>query len=147
MMNRHTKMAFMVAPFLLIGGFIASDFYVENKAQQEKVFQLLPVGSCDVINQDCRLKSGKFEVNVLDQKGITTVNTTFPLDKATLFLVDNNKQATAFPLGMLDTPYYWHSETPLRNLIGDKQGKYTLRLIAEIKGGKYISEFYTETMR
>ncbi len=146
-MNRHIKTAFFVAPFLLIGGYVASDFYVENKAQKNKIFQLLPLGQCDVVNQSCILKSGEFEVNVLDDKGITTVNTTFPLDKATLFLVDNDKKVTPFPLGMLESPYYWRAETPLHQLVKSNNGKYTLRLIAEIKGGKYISEFYTESIK
>lgn len=142
-MNRHTKMSLFIVPFLLIGGFIASDFYVEHKADENKVFQLLPFGHCDVLNQKCVLKSGEFEINILDNNGVTTVNSTFPLDKATLFLVDNN-QAKRYPLGMKDSPYYWHSETPLRSSMNKENDKYTLRLIAEIKGGKYISEFYTE---
>lgn len=146
-MNRHTKIAFFVAPFLFIGGYIASDYYVENKADQNKVFQLLPQGQCDILHQSCILRSGELEVNIVDNKGITTVNTTFPLDKATLFLVDNDKHATEYPLGMLESPYYWRSETPLRQLTSNNNGKYTLRLVAEIKGGKYISEFYTEGVR
>ena len=144
-MNRHTKMSIFIVPFLLIGGFIASDFYVEHKADENKVFQLLPFGQCDVLNQKCVLKSGEFEINILDNNGITTINSTFPLDKVTLFLVDNN-QTKGYPLGMKENPYYWHSETPLRRSMSKDNGKYTLRLIAEIKGGKYISEFYTETI-
>lgn len=146
MMNRHTKMSLFIVPFLLIGGFIASDFYVEHKADEHKVFQLLPFGHCDVLNKTCVLKSGEFEINLLDNNGVTTVNSTFPLDKATLFLVDNNNQVDQYPLGMKESPYYWHSETPLRRSMEQGNSKHTLRLVAEIKGGKYISEFYTETI-
>ena len=45
-MNRHTKVALMVAPFLILGGYIASDFYLENKADQERVFNMVPFGHC-----------------------------------------------------------------------------------------------------
>ncbi len=144
-MNRHTKMALMVAPFLILGGYIASDFYVENKANQKRVFNMVPFGHCDVINQKCILKSGDFEVNIYDNDGKTTVNSTFPLDSATLFLVSAESQVNAYPLGMSSSPYYWQSQTPLRQEISNKGGKYKLRVIANIKGGQYIAEFYTQT--
>lgn len=146
-MNRHTKLALFVVPFLLIGGYIASDFYLEHQAEENRVFQLLPFGHCDVIHQKCILKSGEFEMNIFDDNGVTTVNSTFPLDSATLFLVESKNQVQAYPLGISETPYYWRSKTPLRQLIPNKRDKYKLRLIAQIKGGKYISEFYTQTTK
>jgi hypothetical protein len=47
---------------------------------------------------------------------------------------------------MKDSPYYWKRETPLGRLVADKGQSYKLRLILEIKGGKYFSEFYTQTL-
>ncbi|MGB1199387.1 MAG: hypothetical protein ACPG46_10090 [Thalassotalea sp.] len=143
-MNRHTKTAMFVAPILILGGYILSDMYIENKAHEAKLIELQPFGHCDVINQKCVLKSGEFEVNVMHENGITTVNSTYPLDTATLFLVDNANKASFYQLGMKDTPYYWKRETPLGELVVNKGDKYKLRLIAEIKGGKYIAEFYTQ---
>ena len=145
-MNRHTKVALMVAPFLILGGYIASDFYLENKADQERVFNMVPFGHCDVINKKCILKSGEFEVNIYDEAGMTTLNSTFPLDSATFFVVDKDNKASAYPLGMIDSPYYWMSPTPLRNTISRKGDKQKLRVIANIKGGQYIAEFYTQTV-
>jgi hypothetical protein len=144
-MNKHTKTAFMVAPFLVIIGFIAADYYEEDQAQKEKVIHLVPFENCDVINQDCVLQAGDFEVNVFDKDNLTTVNTTFPLDSATIFLVDKYDNSTAYPLGMIQSPYYWHTETNLRELVGNSGQRYKLRLVANIKGGSYISEFYTTT--
>jgi hypothetical protein len=132
---------------LLIGGYIASDFYLEQKAKQARVIEMSPFGHCDVINQKCILKSGEFQVNIYDEKGITTVNSTFPLDSATLFLVDEKNNPSVYRLGMKDSPYYWKNKTPLRGLIANKGDKYKLRLIAKIKGGQYISEFYTQTVQ
>jgi len=146
-MNRHTRLAILVAPFLLIGGYIASDFYIDYQAKKNRVFTLAPFGHCDVINQKCILKSGDFEVNVFDQQGITTVNSTFPLDSATLFLVKSTKDVQAYPLSMNDSPYYWQHETQLRSLLSNKGDNVKLRLIARIKGGQYISEFYSQTIK
>ncbi len=145
-MNRHTKMAILIFPFLLIGGYIASGYYMEHQADQSKIIQLHPKEGCDVLNQACILGAGEFKINVYDVDGMTQVNSTFPLDKATLFLVDDEGVATPYPMNMADSPYYWKIETELRQLVkSDRFANdfYKLRLIAEIKGGRYISEFYT----
>ena len=144
-MNKHTKTAFLVAPILVVLGFIAADYYEENQAAEEKVVQLIPSEDCDVINENCILKAGDFEVNVFDKNNLTTVNSTYPLDSATLFLFDKDNNSTPYPLGMIQSPYYWHTETKLRELIGYSGQGYKLRLVLNIKGGSYISEFYTET--
>ncbi|TPH13336.1 hypothetical protein [Litorilituus lipolyticus] len=146
-MNRHTKLAFMVAPFLAIFGYIGADLYKENQAQETKLIQLVTEGHCDVINQNCILSSGEFKINVSDKGGITEINSTFPLDSATLFLVDKSDKMTPYPLGMQKSPYYWQSPTHLRNVASGKGDSYKLRLIAKIKGGQYISEFYTQTVK
>lgn len=144
-MNKHTRTAFMVAPILAVIGYIAADYYEEDQAEEAKLIQLMPFEDCDVINQKCILRAGDFEVNVFDKNNLTTVNSTFPLDNATIFLVDKNNGATPFPLGMIQSPYYWHAETNLRELIGSSGQSYKLRIVLKIKGGSYISEFYTET--
>lgn len=144
-MNKHKKTALLVAPILAIIGYIAADFYAEDKADEFKVVELVHSGDCDVINQTCILKAGDFEVNVFDKNNLTTVNSTFPLDSATIFLVDENNEVTPYPLGMIQSPYYWHTETNLRDLVGQPGQRYKLRVVANIKGGRYISEFYTNT--
>ncbi|MDO6761946.1 hypothetical protein [Agarivorans sp. 1_MG-2023] len=146
-MNRHTKLALLVMPFLAVGGYIASDIYLEHDADKDRIYQLSTFGHCDIINQKCILESGEFQLNISDEMGTTIVNSTFPLDSATLFLVDSSNEATAYPLGMSDSPYYWQSETQLRSFIPNQGDSYKLRVIANIKGGKYISEFYSQTVR
>ena len=145
-MNKHTKTAIIVAPILTILGFALADLWEENSANQMRAFKLVPYGHCDVINQKCILKSGEFEVNIYDEAGMTTLNSTFPLDSATFFVVEKDNKASAYPLGMIDSPYYWKSPTPLRNTISRKGDKQKLRVIANIKGGQYIAEFYTQTV-
>ena len=146
-MHKHLKLAFMVAPILAIVGFIGADLYEENEASQEKIVQLVPEGHCDIANKSCVLISGEFKINVSDDAGVTEVNSTFPLDSATLFLVDKSDKMTPYPLGMKKSPYHWRSNTPLGDLIGNKGDNYKLRLIAKIKGGQYIGEFHTQTVK
>lgn len=144
-MNKHTKVALFVAPILIILGYILSDIYMENQAYNDKVVQLLPEGDCDIINKSCVLKADDLQINVYDENGQTFINSTFQLTKATLFLVDPNGTVRPFQLEMHDNPFYWVTETPLNRLIATSKSRYTLRLIAEIKGGKYISEFDSTT--
>ncbi|WP_299266461.1 hypothetical protein [uncultured Psychrosphaera sp.] len=144
-MNKHTKTALFVAPVLIILGYILSDIYLENNAYNDKVVQLLPVGNCDILNKSCVLEADDLQVSIYDENGTTFINSTFQLTKATLFLVDINGQSTEVKLQMHDNPFYWKQETQLRQLTSNSGDKYKLRLIAEIKGGKYISEFYTKT--
>ncbi len=146
-MNKHLKAAFMVAPFLAVLGYVGADYYNENQAAKEKIIQLAPEGDCDIINKSCVLSSGEFKINISDEEGITEVNSTFPLDSATLFLVDQANKMTPYPLGMQKSPYYWRSKTELRSLVSNKGDRYKLRLIAKIKGGQYISEFTTHTAK
>lgn len=146
-MNRHTKIAIFVAPILILLGYVLSDLYLEDQAQQVKLYQMQPKGHCDVYNQSCILTSSEFEINVMHENGISTVNSTFPLDTATLFIVDENNHPSAYRLGMKDSPYYWKRETPLGDKIANKGDKLKLRFIGEIKGGKYIAEFYTQTVK
>ncbi|NQY38013.1 MAG: hypothetical protein HRT37_24300 [Alteromonadaceae bacterium] len=146
-MNKHTRVAFMVAPILAIIGFILADYYDEYHAGKEIIFQLIPEGHCDIINQKCILKSGEFKINIADKKGITEVNSTFPLDSATLFLVNKENKATPYLLSMQDSPYYWQSKTELRSFIAAKSASYKLRVIVKINGGQYISEFYSQTTK
>lgn len=146
-MNRHTKIAIFVAPILILLGYVLSDMYVEYEASKTKIVELVPFGHCDVKNQKCVLKSGEFEINVMDENGITTVNSTYPLDTATLFLVDKKNQTKLYQLGMKDSPYYWKRETPIGTLLSNKGDSAKLRVIIEIKGGKYFAEFYTQTTK
>ena len=137
----------MVAPILAIIGFGAADYYEESEAQKERVIPLTLDGHCDIANKSCVLISGEFKINISDEAGVTEVNSTFPLDQATLFLVDKNDHMTPYPLGMKQSPYYWRSNTPLSHLLANEGDGYKLRLITKIKGGQYIGEFYTQTAK
>lgn len=143
-MNKHTKVAVLVAPLLAVLGYITSDYFIENDANKSKLITLIPEPPCQVLAGNCVLLSGDFKINVFDKAGSTVINSTFPLDEAVLFLVDENNVSTAFPLTQVQSQYYWQAPTPLREIAeNNSTASYKLRLIASIKGGDYISEFET----
>ncbi len=141
-MNKHTKLAIFIAPILTIAGYILSDSYVENQATKKRIFTLTPQNTCDVLAKKCILTAGDLKVNVYDENGNTTINSTFPLDAATIFLIDRHEQATSYPLKKDKSAYYWSQHTPLRIQLAENN-KQKIRIVAQIKGGQYISEFYT----
>lgn len=145
-LNRHAKVALFVAPILIIFGWAAGDIWVESKAMKQRLFTFTsPTGVCDVMAKNCILKTGEFEINVYEEAGRTTVNSTFPLDTVTLFLVDEHDQASVYRMGMKEDPYYWYINTPLAANLANPGDKQKMRIIVTVKGGQYISEFYSQT--
>ncbi len=145
-LNRHAKVALFVAPILIIFGWAAGDIWVESQAMKTRLFNLTsPTGVCDVMAKNCLLESGEFQLNIYEEGGRTTVNSTFPLDTVTLFLVDQQDQPTAYRMGMKEDPYYWYINTPLASILANPGDKQKMRIIVTVKGGQYIAEFYSQT--
>ena len=146
-LNKHTKIAILVAPVLMVLGFAATDMYSEHQASEKRIFTLhVQDNTCDIKAEKCILKSDEFLLSFTHKNGETVINSTYPLDTATLFIVDKSEQAVSFPLGMNTSPYYWRSKTNLGELIEQKGSTQSLRIVANIKGGVYISEFTTHTL-
>jgi len=145
-LSRHTKVAIFVAPILMILGFALSDIWVENKAMKKRFFEMEPEGGkCDILANECILRSGEFQISVYYENGLTTLNSTFPLDTATLFLVDNQDVSTTYRMGMKDSPYYWYQTTPIKDIAGESGSEQKVRMVATVKGGQYIAEFLSVT--
>ena len=142
-MNKDLKLALIVAPFLAVVGFVAIDLWLTSTAKQTKVVILATQGACDITGQGCLLQSGDLQLKITDNAGMTQLNSTYPLGKVTLFLVDDNQLMTPYPLTMHKNRYYWQTATPLRTLLTYNTTYYSLRLIVEIGDGQYISEFIT----
>jgi hypothetical protein len=139
--NKHTKIAILIAPILAVLGFAATDMYSEHEASEKRIFNMQVQDQCDIKAEKCILKSKDFLLSFSNKDGNTVVNSTYPLDTATLFLVDNTGEATGYPLGMNTSPYYWRAKTDLGQLLNTTGASQKLRIIANIKGGSYISEF------
>lgn len=59
-MNRHQKLAIVIAPFLGIGGYVAADYYMiaqeREAAAQPKLYQLEAQGDCNLHTVSCVLR-------------------------------------------------------------------------------------------
>lgn len=139
-MNRQNKLALIIAPFLMLGGYILSDTYLANKAE---VYQLVTTGTCDALNNQCQLESGKLQIRLTDTKGKLDLLANHPLDRVTLFVVDKSGQSTPIQMAMQEKANRWYRQTPLREWVKQGQSDGVLRIIVEIGADKYISEFKT----
>lgn len=145
-MNKHTKLALFVAPFLAVIGWIGGDIWVESQAMKKRIYTLEPDADfCDVMAKRCIVSSGDFQLNIYQEDGRTVLNSTYPLDTATFFMVGNDGEVTAYQLGMTDSPYYWSRETNFAEQNEAAGSKQKIRVVATVKGGQYIGEFTSTT--
>ncbi len=139
-MNKQTKLALFIAPFLVIGGYIASDQYVAHQANKGQLFNLTLQNQCQLFSGDCILKSGDMLINISDKKGITQINTSFPADKVALSLVSTDDKEIIYELSKAESAQYWHRDTNIRTAHLTQQSLKSLRIMVKIKGDLYLSE-------
>ncbi len=67
-MNKHQKLAMLVAPFLIIGGYVAADYYAAAQARAEmdnKAGRLTTVDGCNLQVNKCTLQKGNLEMKLM----------------------------------------------------------------------------------
>lgn len=144
-MNKDKKLAIILAPFLLVGGYVASDMYVESKANAPKLFALTPRDECVIFAGGCVLQAGDMQVNITDQNGITKANTSYPVDTVAISLVYNDGREIIYDLQKTNNPQYWERQTDIRTALTQNKNATTLRLAVKRKGSTYLSEFQPAT--
>ena len=140
-MNRDKKIAFFLTPFLLVGGYVISDIYMENKANETKLFSLSIADECSIFDGDCILESGDMQINITDLNGITKANTSYPVDSVAISLVYDNGKEVIYGLDQAGSPQYWERETDIRNAMTKAKTASKLRIVTKYKGSTYLSEF------
>ncbi len=140
-MNKDKKLAIILAPFLLIGGYVVSDQYIEYKANEPRLFELSVNGDCTMFNDDCILQSGDMQVNVTDENGITKTNTSFPVDSVAISLVYNDGKEVIYGLEKTNNFQYWERKTDIRAALMQNSTATKLRVVIKRKGSSYFSEF------
>lgn len=145
-LTKHTKLALFVAPFLAVIGWIAGDIWVESQAMKKKVYLMKPDANyCDILAKQCILSAGEMQLSIYQEGNTTIINSTYPLDTATFFMV-NDEDVSAYQMAMTESPYYWQRETTFAQLNSMADSKQRVRVIATVKGGQYIGEFVSTTL-
>jgi len=140
-MNRDKKLAIILAPFLLVGGYVVSDLYIESKAHEIRLFELKSAEKCDMFDGNCILQSGDMQINITDENSITKANTSFPVDTVAISLVYNDGKEVIYGLDEAANPQYWERETDIRSALTQSKTATKLRVVIKSKGNTYFSEF------
>jgi len=139
-MNKDKRLAFILAPFLLVGGYVVSDQYIEHKANKTELFALASDGECAMFTGDCILQSGDMQVNITDIDGVTKSNTSYPVDTVAISLVYDTGKEVIYGLEKTANPQYWERQTDIRSALTQSKTASTLRVVIKRKGSTYISE-------
>ena len=139
-LSNHSKLAILLAPFLVVGGYIASDYYVASKVNEQRIFKLSTPPQCDIFKLGCILTSGNMQVSITDNLGITKANTSFPVDSVVISLVYNKGNETLYRLDKAQNAQYWERQTDIKKAVTDGLA-HTLRVLIKDKGNIYINEF------
>lgn len=141
-MNKHKRIAILVAPFLLIGGFIAADFY--QKQRSDKLPRLQASGDCRPLQNNCRLGAGELQLNISMQRSEQLMYFTLMLDSSQpledVLIAVGNGSPDAMPVRLEADQQATHWHKPM--LLGSQldMEKLILRLVVTYKGGNYFAE-------
>lgn len=61
-LSRHTKLALIMAPILLVGGYIAADYYESRQDADDQVYQMEKKSVCNLRGAGCEFTILEFEV-------------------------------------------------------------------------------------
>ncbi len=142
-MNGHTKLAIFVAPFLVIGGYVASDYYVKYKQGQRKLYQLSVVSDCILATNQCQLVGDELVLELSDKNGVTTLISNHPLDAVTLSVVNEDSDETVYRMEKGNDHQHWRVASNISRIGTWSSSPLTLRIGAIVENSLYISEFKT----
>lgn len=138
-MNKHLRLAFIIAPLLLVGGFIAAEYYSKYTNSQKKYHQLTVQGKCDIFHAECQLNGAGLELKITDKNGTTQLKSNHPLSTAAIAVVDNDKEKPS-NLQADDTRQSWIINTARyaspKDIMSNK-----IRLIVSVDDEFFFSEF------
>ncbi len=139
-MNKHTKLAIVIAPFLAIGSYIATGYYADAKMQKafgkERYLKLLPQGKCQIRAGNCKMKNGDFRLNLEQTPQGIHLATTHPISNAVISLVTDINQEKLYKLKQDKNALNWQMDVDATQL----QNAHNLRLLLMINKVSYLGE-------
>jgi len=129
----------MVAPFLAIGGYIATDYYDQYKTDQKRYHNITVQGECDIVRGPCLLEGAGLILEYTLKGQMTNIEANYPLTTAAIGMKGaggdkpfNLKPSSNQKNWLINTSTYTDS-----NLSSNS----TIRLIVTAKGHSFFSEF------
>lgn len=145
-MNRHLKIAFIVAPFLAIGGYALVDQYkyYQVKKQVKSLFPLEVNGDCILLGEGCRLTNPalklKLSVSGSPENGLIPMQleSSAPLSGGKLGFGDLGNTLPQKSLIPGSDEQHWKVSLPQATL--DTVSKINLKMVVTSGGRVYIAD-------
>jgi len=96
-MNQHIKLAIVIAPFLAIGGYIATDYYDTYQVNKKRYHTLTVEGQCDIDTGPCLLKGAGLILEFSKKGEVTNLETNVPLDTAAIGMLGSDEHTNLTP--------------------------------------------------
>jgi hypothetical protein len=147
-MTPHMKTATIVAPFLLIGGYIAADYFQSEKEKESLTTQaknivameLKQISECDLTSDTCEFEQGDLTMVMSSDNNSYHLDANQALKGVTLGLAQSDRETRSMQMYQIDAPTHW--AIPIRRLTNLKKDKpLQMRLAVESKGKRYYVEF------
>jgi len=138
-MNKHTKLAVIIAPFLAVGGYIATDFYDQYKKDQKRYHNITVKGDCDIVRGPCLLEGAGLILEYTITGGMTNLESNYPLGSAAIGM---KGAGTDKPYNLTPSSDQKNWEINTSTYTGSSLSSgATIRLVVTSKGHSFFSEF------
>ncbi len=133
-----------MAPILIVGGFIAADYYESSKPA--KMRTLMPIGICQPLLNHCELEAADLRIRIqVNQSSLVhdgyvplTVQASAPLDDLLIALTNKDVDAKPMRLKQSFDAMHWEGEYFVSNEINLQH--LLMRMVLSYKNTMYFSE-------
>ncbi len=147
-MSPHIKAATIIAPFLLIGGYIAADYFQTSKqeklltseAQRTAAYELELSSKCKIPEATCTLRKDGLLISIKTDNRNFYIESNMELEGATLGLAQPDRVTRGVTMQSFSDNKHW--QTAIRTLSNLNAELPLLMRIALVSNGtRYYAEF------
>jgi len=152
--HNHVKVAILVAPFLVILGWVGAEVYLERKReghearlglQRESRFLEVTTG-CALPEYPCRISSGDLLATMDSDGQVLRLSANQPITGLTIKYAQDGKESRALPVAVQESTGNWQARLVRLSGYRDDQPLW-LRLAFESDGVLYYAELPLEANR
>jgi hypothetical protein len=140
-MNRHVKIALIMAPVLGLVSYGITGYFQPKQEQKKGDYELSMAGECRPSDNSCVMKAGKFEIKLISTikkgKRQLAVISNQPVSLLSMALAPDNNEFTQFEMMKSDDKKYWQVALKSEQ---ELTGFNTFRLAAHSKDSNYFIE-------
>lgn len=135
-------MALVMAPFLLLIGWIAADYYDANQQVRNNQYQLSGQESCDLPGNNCLLTFEQLRIQVqtemLPDGRVFRLISSHEMENVLLSVVDKSGNETPLTMQSIENEFQWQAFFPQE--VTSPNGSYKLRFAGSNASGFFFAE-------